>query len=83
MAPKQDDPYDLLEAAGRALYDEDWGTPLARSLGFSPDSMRKWKNRRMPLTLDHDVLRKALRLLQRRATATGAAARKIAKVVRT
>jgi hypothetical protein len=76
-----DDPYELLEAAGRALYDEDWTTPLARSLGVSPDTMRKWKRRKMRLDLDHDVLKRALRLLQRRAAAADQAARKLAKAI--
>ncbi len=78
----RDDPYELLEAAGRALYDEDWPTPLARSLGVNPDTMRKWKRRKIRLDLDHDVLKRALRLLQRRALATDQAARKIAKALR-
>jgi transposase-like protein len=76
-----DDPYDLLEVAGRALYDEDWSTPLARSLGVNPDTMRKWRRRKIALPLDHDVLRRALNLLQRRAVTTNKAARLIGKVI--
>jgi transposase-like protein len=76
-----DDPYDLLEVAGRALYDEDWSTPLARSLGVNPDTMRKWRRRKIALSLDHDVLRRALNLLQRRAVTTNKAARLIGKVI--
>lgn len=73
-----DDPYELLEAAGRALYDDDWTTPLARSLGVNPDTMRKWRRRKIQLSLDHDILLRALRLLQRRARATAAAAKRLA-----
>lgn len=72
------DAYDLLEAAGRALYDEDWTTPLARSLGVNPDTMRKWKRRKIALSIDHDVLRRARRLIRRRASATMSAARAFA-----
>jgi hypothetical protein len=75
------DPYALLETAGRALYDEDWSTPLAHSLGVSPDTMRKWKRRKIRLDLNHDILRRALRLLQRRAVTTASAAKQIAKVI--
>jgi hypothetical protein len=79
MATARDDPYTLLEAAGRALYDEDWAAPLALSLGFSENTMRQWKRRKMRLTLDHDVLRRALRLLQRRAVTTKSAASRIGR----
>lgn len=82
MATTHDDPYDLLEAAGRALYDEDWTTPLARSLGVNADTMRKWKRRKLQLGFDHDVLRRALRLLQRRAVTTKTAASRISKLVK-
>ena len=77
----RDDPYDLLEVAGRALYDEDWSTPLARSLGVNPDTMRKWRRRKIALPIDHDILRRALNLLQRRAVTTNQAARRISKVI--
>ena len=82
MTIPRDDPYALLEAAGRALYDEDWNTPLAHSLGISPDTMRKWRRRKIRLDLDHDVLKRALRLLQRRAVTTTAAARQLSKVIK-
>jgi len=75
----RNDPYELLETAGRALYDEDWTTPLAHSLGVNPDTMRKWKRRKIALSLNHDVLRRALRLLQHRAITANKAARLIGK----
>lgn len=77
----RDDPYELLETAGRALYDEDWTTPLARSLGVNPDTMRKWKRRKIQLSLDHDVLRRAHDLLKRRASTTSSAARRIGRAM--
>jgi transposase-like protein len=79
MATSRPDAYVLLETAGRALYDEDWSTPLARSLGVSPDTMRKWRRRKIPLPLDHDILLRALRLLNRRAATTAAAHRQLAR----
>ena len=35
-------PADLLRAAGQVLYGERWQSPLARDLGVSDRTMRRW-----------------------------------------
>lgn len=50
---------DLLEACGRALYGEQWQSPLSRDLDVSDRTMRRWVagDTPIPMGLNVDLLR--------------------------
>lgn len=43
----------ILERAGRSLYGERWRFPLARAIGVSDETVRRWMNGDVPLPKDH------------------------------
>ena len=46
---------DGLAAIGRLLHGEDWQSPLARDLGVSRESIRRWLNGSQPLSPEHGI----------------------------
>lgn len=56
---------EIMADAGRLLYGTDWQSPLARDLGVSRDSVRRWLTGRMPLPHDHGAMQRLHGILLR------------------
>ena len=71
-------PIDLLAACGSALYGPQWQSPLARDLGISDRTVRRWLagTSEMPA----GVLSELLQLLQARAVTLGNLAQQLRAV---
>ena len=58
---------DMLERAGRALYDgPDWQARLAIALGVGRSTIQHWRSGKIPFGREHGALRDLLALLRRR-----------------
>ncbi len=62
---------EALEVVGRALYGDEWKSPMARMMGVRRDTVQYWLNGRMELATDHPAL---LQLLEKLTTARDALA---------
>lgn len=71
---------DTVELVGTTLYGRHWQRQLARDIGFSDMTVRRWKTNRT--TLPHDALEAMARVLRARETEMASVRHQLLKMPR-